>query len=828
MTQDTATDTHHISHNPSQAKLDHSGGCSDSKSRSLLDVTRRVWWSSVWGVVGVLSFELLTLTSSVEASSDLPWGGSAIHIISLYALMMPIYAVVCSLILPPLIEALPRPRHWFGLDLSATERKRYLSRSISLALSLLIIVGLVFTATLISRSFNRATLAAAWVSIFSVIGMSVAAVLMPACLRFVSWTIERISPQVRIGPIPLSLIPSLVVFTSFVGVLFWLSGLDLGAHQLDGYILLGTIPLLTITFYVACVWWASRLQERGAQRSVSAQRWLVSVALVIGVCVAGAMWGLSAWDTSHPSNQLIPQQAQLSSLLLNGARSLTDRDGDGVSAILGGGDCDDQNPLISPLAREIPDNGLDDNCADGDASTPEPVAPPPEPPEHIGSAEKTQWNVIVLLIDTLRADHLPIYGYDRPTMPNLTQFAKDAVIFDRAFAHAPRTPFSIPSALIGRYPSRISWVKRFTNYSVLKDENETIFERFKSSGWRTEAVSAHWYFGTKKAVNLNQGLDQWDNRGELSVSKSNTQSEAAGITRRLIERMHSLSEAQKKAQLAPSGEGQIAQAEGATPFLLFAHYFAPHGRYMSHRVKCRQSKKWCHREPRCAEHPTQCVFGDPKARGAEKLINKYDSELAYTDLYLGDVFKAYRELGLDENTVVVVISDHGESFKDRKPAYLFHGRSVYNEELHIPLMIRTPKSKPQRRSEIVGLVDVSPTLSELTHTARGQVDGMSLAPLLGSDSNESPTQRERILSFTERTLFLEQLPYPGHKVHMVAAISGNGLKIIRNITKQTWRMFDLVQDWGERKNFWRKPPSDRAQEIKRLRSHLARFIELTP
>jgi len=82
--------------------------------------------------------------------------------------------------------------------------------------------------------------------------------------------------------------------------------------------------------------------------------------------------------------------------------------------------------------------------------------------------------------------------------------------------------------------------------------------------------------------------------------------------------------------------------------------------------------------------------------------------------------------------------------------------------------------------------------------------------------------------FIERTLFLEQLPYPGFKEHIVAAISGNGLKIIRNITKQTWRLFDLANDWGERKNFWRKPPSERSEEIKNLRRQLSQFIELTP
>ncbi len=265
------------------------------------------------------------------------------------------------------------------------------------------------------------------------------------------------------------------------------------------------------------------------------------------------------------------------------------------------------------------------------------------------------------------------------------------------------------------------------------------------------------------------------------------------------------------------------QNNGEQPFFLFAHYFAPHGRYMTHEVKCRQSKNWCHREPRCAEHPTQCRFGDKKARSVKKLINKYDSELAYTDIYLGDVFKAYRELGLDKNTILVITSDHGESFKDRKPSYLFHGRSVYNEELHVPLLIKTPKSEAQRRTEVVGLVDISPTLTSLTGVERGVVDGLSLSPLLSTQSEPETSSR-----FADRVLYLEQLPYPGHKVHMVAAIDAQGYKMIRDISNQTWSLFDLNQDWGEKRNLMNTTDETLNVSRQHLQGFLSQYIEQTP
>ena len=245
---------------------------------------------------------------------------------------------------------------------------------------------------------------------------------------------------------------------------------------------------------------------------------------------------------------------------------------------------------------------------------------------------------------------------------------------------------------------------------------------------------------------------------------------------------------------------------------------------MNHRVKCKRSKNWCHTEPRCAEHPTQCIFGDPKAKSVKKLINKYDSELAYTDLHLGDVLRAYQELGLDKDTVIIITSDHGESFKDRKPRFLFHGHHVYNEELHVPLIIRTPESQPQRRQEVVGLVDVSPTLSELTGTPSGVVDGVSLAPLLRS---EVPTD-DALAPLHARTLFLEQLPYPGHKVHMVAGLNSDGLKAVRNLTSQTWEVFNLSQDWGEQRNLKKIQEPQLAERARRLKAQVSQFIELTP
>ena len=497
--------------------------------------------------------------------------------------------------------------------------------------------------------------------------------------------------------------------------------------------------------------------------------------VALGFALVTTTWGLETFADSEAARRVLPRDGTLSRVTLQFLRTALDRDGDGVSAALGGGDCDDRNPDVAPGKPEIPGNGLDDNCEGGDAplepEIPEVAAPAPAPSPTAASGAPgatapngKKWNIVLILIDTLRADHVGAYGYGRPTTPNIDEFAQAATLFRHAVSAAPNTPRSMPSIFTGRYPSRVHWVKRFANYSEIKAGTQTFFSLAHDQGYRTEVQSAHWYW--EKVSALKAGVDKWDNRGALGIAESNTQSAAPEITPRVVERLHTL-------------------AKGDKPFLLFAHYFEPHGRYMN--------------------HPEVKQFGT-------SLMDKYDSEIAFVDHHLAPVLAALNEPGLRENTLVILSSDHGESFREH--GFNFHGRTVYQDEIAIPMLIRAPAGVHREIETVVSLVDLLPTAAEVAGAKCADCQGASLLPLLTDPAAH----------LADRVVYAEQLPYPNYEVHMVAALAGNRRKLVRNVTENTLELFDLPHDAFEKVNVL----SAEVDGDKALRQSLSRFIEGDP
>ncbi len=668
--------------------------------------------------------ESLLLAPELFASGTPAGLLAALYVVGLCGLAGVPFAALNALVIPSLLR-LARPLEW--LRRTDDGARGVAAWGVAGLVGLLPLAGLAWLAGAASHGFAQRALAGPFAALFAIAGAS-----LGVLLAFpVRWWVGRLGPRPWV-PVGLASLALLAV----VGAV---SRLELGAWRLGGYAAAVAGLLLS---------WV------GLWRPLRSRP--VTLALV-GLTIGGAGGALTGFETS-PAGHAVPLRGHLSALATTGLRRLLDQDGDGYAALLAGGDCDDWNPKIGPHMPEIPGNGVDDNCQGGDAQPGDIPLPPAQ-----ARVAPRRLNVLVLLLDAVRPDHLGTYGYERATSPNLDAWAKGAVVFERVWAQAPNTPRSIPSMITGRYPSRIAWTDRGANFSDLRPEAETLFEVFAAGGYRTEAQTAHWYFD--RASSVKSGVAAWDNRGALPVVESESQTMAHELTPRVVARLEAL-------------------AAGDAPWLLFAHYFDAHARYLN--------------------HPEVRVFGS-------RMLDRYDSELAFVDHHLGPVFGALERLGLADDTVVVVTSDHGEAFKEH--GLHFHGRTLYEEEVRVPLLVKVPGSAGRREAHPVALVDLAQTLAELVGLELPAAQGVSFAPLLVGASAPPP-----------RTVFLEQLPYAMYRKHLVGAVGPAGLKVIRNLSENVTEVFDLGADPGEQKDLLATRP-DAAEGLRRA---LAAFIDGDP
>jgi choline-sulfatase len=476
------------------------------------------------------------------------------------------------------------------------------------------------------------------------------------------------------------------------------------------------------------------------------------------------------------------------------ARGFTDHDGDGFSARWGGGDCDDTRADVYPGADDVPGDGVDQNCEGGDAvasADAEPAAPEPAAPEPVkptppadtgkagskgksaaagadGAAGAFKGNILIVTIDAFRGDRLGVAGYGRPAgrslTPTLDALAKRGAYFRHAWSQAPNTPRSFPSILTSRYPSDIAWDKPGVNYPNLQPSNVTFFEGLAGAGLKNLGIFSHFYFTADRGIS--KSFAEWSNDGAGTIAESNKDVASPRIVPRVIERL-------KKAR---------AQKER---FVLWTHLFEPHSSYMPHR-----------------EFPAHLG-------GVPGLMEKYDYEIAFVDLWLKKLFAALEQLKLADNTAIVVMADHGEAWGEHKT--YFHGQDLFDEQLRVPLIIAVPGQEAQVLDDQVALVDVGPTLLDLVG-----------APVPAGMRGRSLLARIRGGERPPHPIFSELLPATAWPHHAAMMVDGKH-KVIHRISDRRWEMYDLSVDPGEHKNLADAPAARATFES--LRAKVVAFEE---
>ncbi len=453
-----------------------------------------------------------------------------------------------------------------------------------------------------------------------------------------------------------------------------------------------------------------RLARRGSVPVVAAA---AIAAIVLGTSVAAITDGLEV----EFERRTIATYGDQSRDLVRLYRTLLDRDRDGSSAVLGGGDCDDRDPDRHPGAPDLAGDGIDQDCDGFDAM----IARPPVAPRAVevkswresgpprGLLERTRtMNIVVITVDALRFDVLAPGAPRREEFPRLTKLLDESVWFTHAVAPGSGTDVSLGTMLTGRFdpyqavettlPEAARALGRYTASSmpaeVLRHVGEVLLGRgFEHVGvvhtdWEREDVGDH-------------------------VSAGATTDEAL----------------------------KTIDAAKGRPFLMWAHYFDVH------------------------EHHQIDPPGELRrmvSDGGSPIVHRYRAMLFAVDRSIGRLLDTLDARGLRDQTIIVFASDHGESLRE-DPRFLdTHGIVAYGPLVRIPLAMRVPGVTPGQRADMVSLVDVTPTLLELLGAPHAitPLDGIDLLPaLLDGPAALRPAADRAIVIHEEQQWSVVEWPY---------------------------------------------------------------------
>ncbi|MCA9630236.1 MAG: sulfatase [Myxococcales bacterium] len=412
-------------------------------------------------------------------------------------------------------------------------------------------------------------------------------------------------------------------------------------------------------------------------------------------------------------------------------------------------------PTTNPVAS-TPTPASAASSAAATASAPE---PPPKP------APDRPLNVLLILVDSMRAD-MPWAGYDKPIAPNLTELEKHSVSYTRAHSISSYTAKSVGGLLAGKYPSAL---RRsgffFTKYS----DADTFFpELLQAAGVHTMAGHAHMYM--KRGNKMDQGFDDWR--------------VVEGIDFDAQTDNHVTSQ-----KLTPMAIDQLGAVKADKPFFMYLHYMDPHDVYTTHK-----------------ESPD---FGK-SARG------RYDSEIFYTDLWIGKLLDYCKQQPWWSKTAVIVSADHGEAFGEHHQYR--HAFSLWEMLTHVPLFVHLPDRDEGRRIDTPrGAIDVAPTVLDLmgVDAPEGEFAGKSLVEELYG--REEPAERPVIMD----------LPADSNNPRVRAMILGDYKLIVYD---NGWRkdLFNLKDDPGEKKDLAKVEPEKFKQMVELFETEWGKVKEVKP
>lgn len=295
-------------------------------------------------------------------------------------------------------------------------------------------------------------------------------------------------------------------------------------------------------------------------------------------------------------------------------------------------------------------------------------------------------NIVLISVDTLRPDHLSLYGYPRRTTPFLDEFFAEGEIWENVYATEASTAPSVASILTGRLPQSHG-VRLF--YQRLGSEVPTLADLLSEQGYETAAIVSNIVL-TAEAMGLNERFDHYDDFVD----------EREGA-RPVWER--------RASRTTDAALAWLASRESYTkPHLLWVHYIDPHGPYRAPQDKPLEFSHEGREEIDILRIPRYTRLAEDP-RDALRYIDRYDEEIAYTDREIGRLLEAYRQADDINNTIFIFTSDHGESMTDASIAFS-HGFAALEPIMRVPLAVRRPGGRAKRRQAPVSTADIAPSI----------------------------------------------------------------------------------------------------------------------
>lgn len=391
-------------------------------------------------------------------------------------------------------------------------------------------------------------------------------------------------------------------------------------------------------------------------------------------------------------------------------------------------------------------------------------------------------SVLFIIADCLRPDHLGYFGYDRDTSPEIDKFAAESVVFENTFSNAPWTKPSMGTLITSMLPyehGALLWS------DSLHDNCLTLAELFRNQNYSTFAIQTN--PSLRKVHNFHQGFQTYEEI-LLETDEGFVLETAETVTAKFLH----WNKKQKK------------------PFFAYLHYMDTHVPYNAPRefaetFGLETESKYNPGEFKTIEVRVLTKLGLSEA-GKKEIIQLYDGAISYFDAHFRKILEELKIQGKLDNTIVVLISDHGEEFWEH--GGFAHGQSLYNELLHVVYMIHYPKLlSPKKVESIVQLIDVYPTLLELADIKKYPLTtGMNLLPVILNETplSSRPVFCEGILyGYEKRGIILNNWKLIENTDQMGAdtlPLLGDISKVLPLLPTTKFELYNLAQDFSENDN----------------------------